>query len=295
MDNEEIIVGEEDFAAFEAAFEEEGGNQTDTSEEAPAEESPDTPSQEPAEGVEEGEQQEDGHGAEEKEDGAESPPAVDTFILRVNKEDRTVNREEVIALAQKGADYDRVKGQLTERDNTIATLTEQINASKEPMELLAMISEETKTGIPELLEQLHVSLRMRSGESEAEAKANIRAIKAERKVSAAQAAAKPAQPDPKERAEREVAEFHRRFPGVELTEELCGKLTDDVRKGMTIADAYQKQREQEQANRIAQLERELAAERQNRKNKAISVGSQKDSGGSRSKSTEDDFFAAFEK
>ena len=47
--------------------------------------------------------------------------------------------------------------------------------------------------------------------------------------------------------------------------------------------------------RFAELEKQLAADKQNKKNKAKAVGSQNDSGGRRSRSAEDDFFAAFEK
>ena len=51
----------------------------------------------------------------QKEDGKETNQDAqsETFTLKVNKEEKTYSREEVISLAQKGADYDRVKEQLT--------------------------------------------------------------------------------------------------------------------------------------------------------------------------------------
>lgn len=293
--NTPVEEGYEDFAA---AFGDDG-YQTDTAEEVTEEptEPTEEPTEEPADNAEGGEDSADDSEDAQEETGAEAPPAADTFTLRVNKEDRTVNREEVIALAQKGADYDRVKNQLTERDNTIAQLQANIDGSKEALDLLALISEETKKPIPELLEGLHLSLRMKNGETEAEAKANIRAIKAERAMKAAQekSAPKESQADGKARAAKEVDEFHKRFPGVELSEELCGKLTADVRAGLSIADAYAKMKQSEKDAEIAELRRQLEAEKQNNKNKAKAVGSQKDSGGRRTKNAEDDFFAAFEK
>lgn len=295
---DETIIADEGFEDFAAAFGDDGNQTeepTETTEEVTEEETPSTEPAEESEGESQEEESEDGSA----EDGAEAPPAAQetSFTIRVNKEDRTVNREEMFSLAQKGADYDRVKGQVAERDKTISELTAQIEGSKDNLEMLSLISESVGRPIPELLEQLHISLRMKNGETEAEAKANIRAIKAERQVSAAKAAQQKQaeKPDPMERAKKELADFNSRFPGVELSEELCKELTEDVRKGMTIADAYQKREDARKDARIAELEKQLAAEKQNKKNKAKAVGSQTDSGGRRVRSAEDDFFAAFEK
>lgn len=292
---DEIIIADEGYEDFAAAFGDDGNQTEETTEttEEVTEEATDTEPAEESEGESQEEDTEDGSA----EDGAEAPPAPQetSFTIRVNKEDRTVSREEMFSLAQKGADYDRVKGQVAERDKTISELTAQIDGSKENLEMLSLISESVGKPIPDLLEQLHISLRMKNGETEAEAKANIRAIKAERQINAAKAAQQKQaeKPDPKARAEKEVADFHSRFPGVELSEELCKELTEDVRKGMTIADAYQKREDARKDARIAELERQLAADKQNKKNKAKAVGSQNDSGGRRVKTEFDDFMAAF--
>lgn len=291
----ETIIADEGFEDFAAAFGDEDGNQTEEITEGTEEVTETTPETDPAE-ESEGEGQDEDPEDGSTEDGEEDPPAPQetSFTIRVNKEDRTVNREEMFSLAQKGADYDRVKGQVAERDKTITELTAQIEGSKESLEMLSLISESVGKPIPELLETLHVSLRMKNGETEAEAKANIRAIKAERQVSAAKAAQQKQaeKPDGKARAEKEVADFHNRFPGVELTEDLCNELTEDVRKGMTIADAYQKRELARKDAEIAELKKQMAADKQNKKNKAKAVGSQTDSGGRRSRSDYESFEAA---
>lgn len=296
--NEENIIADDGFAEFEAAFDGDDGNQTEEVTETTEEITEEATETEPAEESEDESQEEESEDGS-AEDGAEAPPAAEenSFTIRVNKEDRVVTREEMFSLAQKGADYDRVKGQVADRDKTISELNEQISGSKETLEMLSMISESVGKPIPELLEQMHISLRMKNGETEAEAKANIRAIKAERQISAANAEKQKQaeKPDPKARAEKEVADFHSRFPGVELSEELCKELTEDVRNGMSIADAYQKRENARKDARIAELERQIAADKQNKKNKAKAVGSQTDSGGRRNRSAEDDFFSAFEK
>lgn len=292
---DETIIADEGYEDFAAAFDGDDGNQTEETTETTEEVTETTTETEPEE-ESEGESQEEDTEDGGTEDGAEAPPAAQetSFTIRVNKEDRTVNREEMFSLAQKGADYDRVKGQVAERDKTISELTARIEGNKDNLEMLSLISESVGKPIPDLLEQLHISLRMKNGETEAEAKANIRAIKAERQVNAAKAEKQKQaeKPDPKARAEKEVADFHSRFPGVELSEELCKELTEDVCKGMTIADAYQKREDARKDARIAELERQLAADKQNKKNKAKAVGSQNDSGGRRGRSDHESFEAA---
>lgn len=298
-ENTTIEIAEDGFADFEAAF---GGDDGYQTEETGDTEEVDTDNAE--DGTEVQEEPEDESQAEDTEDdggkdgGEDAPPAQeDSFTIRVNKEDRVVNREEMFSLAQKGADYDRVKGQVAERDKTIGELRETIGKSQEAIELLDLISSEVNIPVVQLLDQLHVSLRVKNGETEAEAKANIRAIKAERQRDAMKAQNTQKQTektDSKTRAEKEVADFRSRFPGVELTEELCNELMGDVQKGVSLADAYQN-RELARANaRIAELEKQMAADKQNKKNRTKAVGSQQDSGGKRTRSAEDDFFAAFE-
>lgn len=295
-DNTPIEAAEDDYAEFEAGFSGDDGYQTEETQEGTEENTgaEDTDQQaDESQETDEGTEDDAGEKPEKpEEESSQKPQAGETFTLRVNKEDRTVSREEVISLAQKGADYDRVKGQLQERDNTITQLQKTIDGSREALEVLEMIAQETKTEIPKLLESLHLSLRMKNGETEAEAKANIRAIKAERAMKASQP---PADTDGKQRAMKEVAEFHQRYPGVELTEELCGQLMADVQKGTSLSNAYAAKLMADKDARIAELERQMAAKNQNDKNRSKALGSQKDSGGRRSKNAEDDFFAAFEK
>lgn len=288
------------YEEFEAAFAGDDGYQTDTAEqtdETPQEtDGGDDTTPETTDSEDPGEEDPAG---DDGDDGEQNPPGEETsFTLRVNKEDKTVTREEMFTLAQKGMDYDRVKGQLTERDNTIAQMQQKLDGSQEAMDLLQMISEETKMPIPQLLDQVHINMRMKKGETEAEARANIRAIKAERQIAAAQEKAKEhksTQDNATAKAESDLAEFRKRFPDVALDEKLLEAMKPDVLKGMSLADAYQKQLLAQKDAEIAELKRQAAAAEQNRKNRAKSPGSQNDVGGKRTKSAEDDFFAAFEK
>lgn len=245
-------------------------------------------------------------GANSDEPAAENPPAEqepkgtdsETFTLKVNKEERTCTREEVISLAQKGADYDRVKDQLTESRQTAADLQAKLDVQQEAMDVLAELAKDSNVEVPDLLNNFRLSLLKKQGLSEDAAKERLERLKAEKENAQLKAAQKatetPAQEDDAQRVRRELDEFRTAYPKVELSEELLGKLMPDVATGKSLTDAYRSYEAAQKDSRIAELERQLAAEKQNKENRILSPGSQKDSGGQRTKDDFDDFFSAFE-
>lgn len=230
-------------------------------------------------------------------DGAEAQQAAETFTLKVNKEERTVSREEVIALAQKGADYDRIKEAVEQAKTDNTALKEQNAKMQEAFDLLTALAEESKVSVPELLDVFRMNRYKGQGLSEDAAKERVAREKAERELQALKAeqqAAQAAQQKPDtDRARRDLEEFRKAYPDVALSKELVDSLLDDVQAGMTLTQAYQKQETARKDEKIRQLEAELEAERKNRENRASSPGPQKDSGAKRSKSQYDDFFGAF--
>ena len=262
------------------------GSQTETSQEAQE-------SSESGEGTEEVSRSEGaeknstecGQEAQEAKEGSDDGDSEQTFTLKVNKEERTVSREEMVELAQKGADYDRVKGQLESARETLQQLQEQADSRKDLYELLELVSEQTGSQPEALVEQLYINLCKAKGSTEGEAKATLKAARLEKQIKQQASNAK--------RAQTEVAEFRRQFPDVPITEDLVNKLMEDVQSGMTMANAYRKLVTSQQAAQIAELQRQLAAEKQNSKNRASTPGSQQDSGGRQKKDAFDDFLGAF--
>lgn len=230
-------------------------------------------------------------------DGAAAQQAAETFTLKVNKEERTVSREEVIALAQKGADYDRIKEAVEQAKTDNTALKEQNAKMQEAFDLLTALAEESKVSVPELLDVFRMNRYKGQGLSEDAAKERVAREKAERELQALKAeqqAAQAAQQKPDtDRAKRDLEEFRKAYPDVALSKELVDSLLDDVQAGMTLTQAYQKQETARKDEKIRHLEAELEAERKNRENRASSPGPQKDSGAKRSKSQYDDFFGAF--
>ena len=226
-------------------------------------------------------------------EGQAGKPEAETFTLKVNKEEKSYSREEVISLAQKGADYDRVKEQLGQSRQANQQLQTQLDSQKEAMEVLAEIAKGTNMELPQLLDDLRMGLLRKQGLSDEAARERIARNKAEKENAALKAAKAQQQETTAQRAQREVADFRSNYPEVALDQELVGKLMADVQGGMSLTEAYRKYESAQKDARIAELEAQVAAEKQNKTNRSSSPGSQRDSGGKRTKSEFDDFMEAF--
>lgn len=298
MENEDMDF-EEFFSTYDAPGEDDG-NQTDpeteeteTGESAQeAEESPET-GEEPSEGsTPEQEKKPD-------EGNPEAAPEPQKFTIKVNKGTREVELPEMTELAQKGADYDRVKGQLETSRTNEANLQKTVDEQSPIMEVLQLAAKDAGVDVAELVDSIHVGLLKGKGMTEAEARAEIRAAKAEKAVNDLKN--KPAQEEKpetdsnQERAKREIAEFQTAFPGVQLNQETLDKLAPDVQNGMTLTSAYLKMENARLTAELAEQKRALEAEKQNQKNRRQAAPGQNDSGGGREKDAFEDFFTAFEK
>ena len=143
MENEEM-----NFDAFMEASSDDG-NQTETEEKAEVGEeaevaNDDTDGGEPsqASGEEPNPEGEDKGNDKDGAEGSQKPDSepAQTYTLKVNKEERNVSLEEMTALAQKGADYDRVKGQVEERESTISDLQGKLDKQQAILDVLQMIA-----------------------------------------------------------------------------------------------------------------------------------------------------------
>lgn len=238
--------------------------------------------------------EDDGADGDEEDDGGDTN-ADQTFTLKVNKEERKVTLEEMTALAQKGADYDRVKEQNTKHQQTIADLQsklESVSSQQNALDILGNIAQRSNLTLDQLAESLYINFRKNAGASEDVAREELKSAKLEKELNsykAKQTKQQEQETDAETRAQRDLEEFGREYPGVELTEELVDKLVPDIQNGMSLSAAYRKYEKAQDSAKIAELERKLAAKAQNDKNKKRSPGSQKDSGGRSSKSDYDVF------
>nr|DAI27769.1 MAG TPA: hypothetical protein [Caudoviricetes sp.] len=298
MENEGMDF-EEFFSAYDAPGEDDG-NQTDPE---TVEEETGESTQEAEESPETGEESSEGSTPEQEKKPDEGNPEVapepQKFTIKVNKGTREVELPEMTELAQKGADYDRVKGQLETSRTNEANLQKTVDEQSPIMEVLQLAAKDAGVDVAELVDSIHVGLLKGKGMTEAEARAEIRAAKAEKAVNDLKN--KPAQEEKpetdsnQERAKREIAEFQTAFPGVQLNQETLDKLAPDVQNGMTLTSAYLKMENARLTSELAEQKRALEAEKQNQKNRRQAAPGQNDSGGGREKDAFEDFFTAFEK
>ena len=301
MENTEIV---DDFSAFfedgnqaaqESAEEvetsetgtEETGHTEATSEEAPEEE-----------GEASSESDGDGNSENAEKPGGDTN-ADQTFTIKVNKEERTVGIDEMKALAQKGADYDRIKEQNAQKQQTTDTLQAKldgISSQQGALDILGIVAEKSGSTLEQLAESLYVNFRKTAGASEETAREELKSAKLEKELNAFKAQKTQQQEQQsggEARAKQDLADFQREYPDVPITEELVDKLMPDIQSGMSLSAAYRKYEKAQDAERIADLERKLAAEKKNAENKKKSPGSQIDSGSRQKADIFDEFMAAF--
>lgn len=195
---------------------------------------------------------------------------TDQFELKHLDETRTVSRDEVITLAQKGMDYDRIRGKYDE--------------SKPVMELFGSFAKQAGMSISDYLSAIRTQAKQASGMSEAEAKRAValedreaavsarEAEEAQRQSSANQAAQAKAAADARRSAD--IAEFQKLFPdAAKDPKSIPQEVWANVQSGMTLVSAYSKYAV-EQANAARQAaEQKASAASQNQANASRATGS----------------------
>ena len=213
---------------------------------------------------------------------AAEKPAEGTYTLKHLDETRTVGRDEVIALAQKGMDYDRIREQ---RDTAASRLDEfekwlkgvtggkGLQEFRDDYEANALAKAQN---IDKTVALERIRLERERKELEAE-KARIAESRGTDK----------ARLEGRERMAADVQEFMQTFPDVASAllkdkNAIPAEVWDKVRSGERLVDAFGAYKTQKDAAdkdaEITRLKAELEAEKNNKKNAARSAGSQKSDG-----------------
>ena len=202
----------------------------------------------------------------------ETPPAdaPKMWTLRHLDEVRQVGEADMVALAQKGLDYDRIRGKYDE--------------SKPVMELFGSFAKQAGMSISDYLSAIRTQAKQASGMSEAEAKRAValedreaavsarEAEEAQRQSGANQAAQAKAAADARRSAD--IAEFQKLFPdAAKDPKAIPQEVWANVQSGMTLVSAYSKYAV-EQANAARQAaEQKASAASQNQANASRATGS----------------------
>ena len=232
--------------------------------------------------------QADGTGADVSgEPQTQQAEADQSFVLKHLDETRNVNRAEVIELAQKGMDYDRIRESYDAYKGLgdAATLREY----KEFLEEMA-----NGKPVSEMMDAIRISALVNQGMDESIAAEKIKLDRDrrafERERQAAQAKAEESAKAQKEVDDRKkweqdcISDFAKQFPNVQ-PKDVPKSVWDAFAKGETLVSAYR-------GFRMTELEKQLAAKEQAADNASRSVGSRLTSG--KVEKEDDSFFVGWD-
>lgn len=270
MDDDFLGFDDADFADSEA-----DGNQTgaEETENTTAESQQST---QPAEAGEQAPPDDPGNGQE----------APELFELNWLGQTQKHTREEMIALAQKGMDRDRI---LQQRDAAQQFRTQNEGVINDLGRVAKLFGLEPAA----LVSTMEANLLRQQGKTQAEAEAIIRANRADRELQAyhsQEETARQQQAAAQERQQRDIREFIQKYPGVDA-KTIPGSVWQAVQKGETLVSAYGQYQMQQLQAENQRLQQQLAAKAQNEANQQKSLGSMQ-SGTADLK--QDDFLSGFD-
>ena len=242
-----------------------------------------SPEETPSEDVEEAPVEE----VHTEEQVAEEQPKL--WTLRHMDEEKQVGEAEMVVLAQKGMDYDRIRAKYDE--------------AKPAMEMLAQFAKKAGVSTAEYITAIRAQAKQAEGMSEAEAKravdledreARVAVKEAEESARAAKAnEAANAQSAADQRRAAEIAEFQKTFPeAAKDPKSIPPEVWAEVKQGVSLVGAYAKYAIKNANAAKESAQREAASAKQNNKNAERSTGSMK-SAGEESKS-KDPFLAGWD-
>lgn len=203
------------------------------------------------------------------------PETPKRWDLRHMDEVKTVEEEELVTLAQKGLDYDRIRSKYDE--------------SKPVMELMRTLASASGMTLSEYISHTRVQAKRAGGQSEEEARRAVALEDREAAVSqkeaeqtragaAAQseAAAKKAVED---RRNADIKRFREIYPDAAKDPKAIPQTVWlDVAKGMTLVEAYSRHAVAQAQAAQQEAERKASAAQQNQRNAQRSTGSMKSAG-----------------
>ena len=197
------------------------------------------------------------------------------WTLRHMDEVRQVGEADMVVLAQKGMDYDRIRGKYDE--------------SKPVMELFGSFARQAGMSIPDYLSVIRTRAKQAGGMSEDEAKRAVdledreaavsarEAEDAQRQSAANQAAQAKANADARRNAD--IAEFQKLFPdAAKDPKAIPQEVWANVQSGMSLVSAYSQYAVAQAKSAQEAAEQRAAAAEQNQKNSSRATGSMQSAG-----------------
>lgn len=211
--------------------------------------------------------------ADAPEEPVQQTPRV--WNLRYMDDVRQVDESDMVALAQKGLDYDRIRTRYDE--------------SKPVMELFGSFAQQAGMTIPEYVAHIRTQAKQAQGLSEPEARREVALEDREAVVAAAEAqrqALENAQQSEAAARQREdarrmadIQRFQEKFPDVARDpKSIPQEVWEKVRGGVSLVESYQDYLLAQAETARAEAERRAAASAQNQTNAVRTTGSMRSAG-----------------
>lgn len=250
-DQEESVGSETDAGSEDASEDSPEGTDNEASGEAQDADAAENPDQQPPEGQQ----------AEPK-----------TWTLRHLDSERTVGEAEMVALAQKGLDYDRIRGKYDE--------------AKPVIEMFGEFARAAGMSIPDYVRSVRTEAKRAGGMSEEEARRAVDLEEREASIHAQEAqqqeqqAARRAE---QERINRDLVEFQRAFPDAYDNAKKDPKSIPDsvwaeVKNGLSLTAAYSRYAVEQARASVKTAQETVKTVQQTQKNAQRSTGSMKSAG-----------------
>ena len=223
--------------------------------------------------------------AKGESEGDKGTPDQDEFVLKHLGEERKVSRDEVVQLAQKGLDYDRIRERWDGVKNDIPKL-------RSYEKFLADLAESRGGNIEALMDetmtQILINRAKAKGEELSASAAAAQAVRMrmengntrgyDDEATEAGASGTEGEPGGKPDANEMVTRFLAEYPTVRA-ESIPKEVWDEVnRNGGDLLQAYRGYENKKLAEENKRLQKELESAKQQQKNKARSTGSTKSVG-----------------
>lgn len=205
----------------------------------------------------------------------------DVYHLKWLDDVRDVNREEVVQLAQKGLDYDRMRGQRDEARTALSELEAYKAKNAATVEDLEdFMTENNLESVGEVLDAMRVARLTQKGVNRDVAIEQVKRGRAERALARAQKQTEQKQETEKKesQAEADVRAFMKAHPDESL-KDLLPKLEKDLTETGNLEVAYLRYSLRQARKEAADAKESARAAAQNADNKRRSGGSMQSAGG----------------
>jgi hypothetical protein len=210
------------------------------------------------------------------ENAAESAPKVDapkSWTLQHMDEVKTVGETEMVTLAQKGMDYDRIRSKWDE--------------AKPVMELFNQFAQKAGMNVSDYIAYIRTQAKQSQGMSEEEAKRSVdledreAAVAAKEAKHAAEDTAQAKRNEAEARRQADIEEFRKTYPdAAKDPKSIPQEVWEQVNKGSSLVVAYAMYDAKRARAAQAAAEQKLNATAKNQSNAARSTGSMHSSGDS---------------